>query len=271
MSEENTMPTTVDPEGLVGVEPSPPRERGTREVLVSPVWGNVPMTVLANHGREATWLGNEYPEPCTLYAYAWNYCMEGCTHPGMDIAMPEGTELHAIEGGNVFTIRNPGVSGSIEVRVRVANGDQHLYNHMSRSVVNEGQDVAAGDLLGFSGVANSPHLHFELRRPNGSCTQGVAIVNPKDLLTGGGDEPPPPPPPPSFAAGDRIKVVDPPLRFRTGPGLDADIIEELDAGVELVVVSGPQEADGYAWYQATKADDNTEGWLAGKYCARVTA
>ena len=265
MTEENQAPTTIDPEGLIGAEEHPPPpEPGARRMIVSTVWGGTPMNVLSDHGREATWL-SDYPDSCGLYAYSRGYCMRGCKHPGMDISMPAGTELFAIEGGHVFAIRNPGVSGSIEVRVRTATRHEHLYNHMSRSVVNEGQNVAAGDLLGFSGVANSPHLHFELRVPDGSCANGVAIVDPEDLLTSGGVVLTP------FAAGERIRVVNPPLRFRTGPGLNADIIEELDAGVELVVVSGPQQADGHDWYQVTKVDGNAEGWLAGQFCARVSA
>ena len=256
---ESTEEFVFDPEGLSGFEPTPSPEEGARRMLVSAVWGNVPMHVLTSHGMEATWVEPEYPEPCRLYAYSRGYCMTGCKHPGMDISMPKGTELHAIEGGNVFEIRNPGKSGSIEVRVRVANGDQHLYNHMSRSVVAKGQNVATGELLGFSGVANSPHLHFELRRPNSACDQGVAILDPEELLTTGVVVREP------FAAGDRIKVIDPPLNFRTGPGLDAEIVGELDEGTGLVVVSGPKNADGFDWYEVTK-DDNTKGWVAGSFC-----
>jgi hypothetical protein len=256
---EGTEEVIMDPEGLVGFEPTPSPEESARRMLVSAVWDNVPMRVLTEHGMEATWVGGDYPEPCRLYAYSRGYCMTGCKHPGMDISMPKGTPLRAIEGGNIFAIRNPGVSGSIEVRVRVANGDQHLYNHMSRAAVAEGQNVATGDLLGFSGVSNSPHLHFELRRPNASCTNGVAIIDPEELLTIGGVVREP------FAAGARIKVIDPPLNFRTGPGLDAEIVGELDEGTGLVVVSGPVDADGFEWYQVTR-DDNTMGWVAGSFC-----
>jgi murein DD-endopeptidase MepM/ murein hydrolase activator NlpD len=270
-AEDDHAVTSTDPEGLIGADEHPPIDagEGTRRMIVSSVWGGTPMRVLTEHGMEATWLGGQYPEPCGLYAYARGYCMTGCKHPGMDISMPAGTELRAIEGGNVFQIRNPGVSGSIEVRVRAANGHQHLYNHMSRSVVAKGTNVTEGQLLGYSGVANSPHLHFELRVPNAACRNGVAIVDPEGLLTsggtsgGGGST--------SFDAGDRIRVVNPPLRFRTGPGLSAEIIEELPLGAELTVMAGPQDVDGYAWYQARKVDDDTEGWLAGQFCARVTS
>jgi hypothetical protein len=49
------------------------------------------------------------------------------------------------------------------------------------------------------------------------------------------------------------------------------VIGELQGDAELTVVSGPERADGHDWYQATRSDDGTAGWLAGQYCALATA
>lgn len=261
MASEHQTPTDTDLEGLIGADEHPPEPRdGSRRMIVSAVWGGVPMRVLTDHGLEATWLGSDYPEPCRLYAYSRGYCMTGCKHPGMDISMPAGTALHAITGGNVFQIRNPGVSGSIEVRVRTTNGHQHLYNHMSRSAVNKGQDVAAGDLLGFSGVANSPHLHFELRIPNADCRQGVAIVDPESLLVSGGDVSKP------FAVGDRFRVTEE-LNLRKGAGTGHDIIAVLPASTTGTITGGPSSADGFTWWQVQTSLG--EGWVAQNWIQRL--
>jgi hypothetical protein len=248
--EDDQVPVTTDPEGLIGADEHPPipaeGEGARRRMLASPVWNDIPRSVLTGHGMEATWL-RDYPEPCRLYAYSRGYCMSGCKHPGIDISMPEGSELRAIAGGHVYAIRNPGISGSIEVRVRTASRHEHLYNHMSRSVVAEGTNVTAGQLLGYSGTANSPHLHFELRIPNAACTHGMAIVDPESLLAG-------------WRPGDRFRVTDE-LNLRTGPGTDHDIIALLPAGTTGTITGGPSSANGYTWWQVVTTPG--EGWVAG--------
>jgi len=44
-------------------------------------------------------------------------------------------------------------------------GYESLYGHMSRKVVNEGQKVKRGELIGYvgsTGMATGPHLHYEV-------------------------------------------------------------------------------------------------------------
>src|SRR5689334_16734098 len=60
--------------------------------IASAIWGNTCQYYLTPHGTQATW-DPTYPSPCNIYNYAWSYCMEGCTHPGADISMDEGTPL----------------------------------------------------------------------------------------------------------------------------------------------------------------------------------
>ena len=49
------------------------------------------------------------------------------------------------------------------------------------------------------------------------------------------------------------------MRFRLGAGMDYVTSEILDEGTTLVVVGGPEEADGFTWWRLQKAD-GAIGW-----------
>jgi hypothetical protein len=51
------------------------------------------------------------------------------------------------------------------------------------------------------------------------------------------------------------------LSFRQQPSTNAPLIIVLDPGTVLEVIGGPQEADGYVWWQL-RAQDGREGWSA---------
>jgi murein DD-endopeptidase MepM/ murein hydrolase activator NlpD len=98
-------------------------------------------------------------------------------HPGIDIANDVGTpELAADAGTVVFAGWG---SYGIYVEIDHGNGFHSIYGHMSVVMVKTGQVVAQGQLIGLMGAtgrASGPHLHFEIR------FQGVP-QNPNDLLS----------------------------------------------------------------------------------------
>ena len=111
-----------------------------------------------------------WPTQGTLTQYFWQY------HPGIDVANDVGTPELAADGGKV-TWAGWGDYG-IYVQIDHANGFQTVYGHMSKVLVSVGQVVSRGQLLGLMGAtgrATGPHLHFEIRY------QGVP-QNPLDLL-----------------------------------------------------------------------------------------
>lgn len=67
-----------------------------------------------------------------------------------------------------------------------------------------------------------------------------------------------------FAAGDLAEVDVARLNCRSGPGLDADVIDVIDGGTEVDILTGPTTADGYHWYRVRTADGNV-GWVAGEW------
>ncbi|OGO49349.1 MAG: hypothetical protein A2148_00115 [Chloroflexi bacterium RBG_16_68_14] len=85
-------------------------------------------------------------------------------HHGADFPVDEETPVAAANSGRVaFAGELPirGVSVIIDHGAGVFSG----YHHLSRVAVQQGQAVAAGDLIGYSGasgLATGPHLHWEI-------------------------------------------------------------------------------------------------------------
>lgn len=92
----------------------------------------------------------------------------GKYHNGVDIAAPIGTEVMAAEAGTVINVGNQdlfcprGAYGKFIV-IKHKNGLTTLYGHLSRYIVNVGDAVVRGQVIGYegkTGYATGPHLHF---------------------------------------------------------------------------------------------------------------
>lgn len=105
----------------------------------------------------------------------------------VDIAMPEGTPVHAIRGGVVFAVENDFYESGIKeklqsranyVRVLHDDGTMAVYAHLAleSALVSPGQKVAAGQRIGISGstgYATGPHLHLVIQRNAGMTLEAV--------------------------------------------------------------------------------------------------
>jgi murein DD-endopeptidase MepM/ murein hydrolase activator NlpD len=101
---------------------------------------------------------------------------EAC-HPGIDIAVPTGTPIHAAASGRVAIAGWVGGYGNYTC-IQHSASLSSCYGHQSSIQVSVGQSVSQGQVIGLSGsTGNStgPHLHFEVRI-NGS------VVNPMNYL-----------------------------------------------------------------------------------------
>jgi len=86
-------------------------------------------------------------------------------HPGVDLVEAWGAEIHATGAGRVIHAGPMGGYG-IMVEIDHGNGLVTRYAHMSKALVEEGQDVVQGAVLGkmgSSGRSTGPHLHYEVR------------------------------------------------------------------------------------------------------------
>jgi murein DD-endopeptidase MepM/ murein hydrolase activator NlpD len=94
------------------------------------------------------------------FGYRW-----GRLHAGIDIGVPIGTPIHAAKAGTVIFSGSMSGYGNAVI-IDHGGGFSTLYAHQSRPAVSKGQQVAQGQVIGYSGNtghSTGPHLHFETR------------------------------------------------------------------------------------------------------------
>jgi len=115
------------------------------------------------------------------------------THPGVDVAMPNGTPIYLPKGITGTVERASGEAGygydptggvarsgpgTGELRIRLSNGHLLILGHMQRIYFPVGAVLSGGELIGLSGTAGTgAHVHFEYRVPNGS--NGWKVMDPR--------------------------------------------------------------------------------------------
>jgi murein DD-endopeptidase MepM/ murein hydrolase activator NlpD len=101
-------------------------------------------------------------------------------HPGIDIAVPTGTEIHASANGKVIFTQPEASSGGYGNYTCIDHGGgiSTCYAHQEQFLVSAGEDVKQGQVIGISdctGYCFGPHLHFEVRI-NGAVTDPMAYL-----------------------------------------------------------------------------------------------
>ncbi|HEX5527066.1 MAG TPA: peptidoglycan DD-metalloendopeptidase family protein [Solirubrobacterales bacterium] len=101
-------------------------------------------------------------------------------HPGIDIAVPEGTPIRAAASGTVSLQQSEAESGGYGNYTCLDHGGglSTCYAHQSSFAVSLGQSVSQGDVIGYTGCTGycfGPHLHFEVRI-NGSVTDPMGYL-----------------------------------------------------------------------------------------------
>ncbi|MDI3284591.1 M23 family metallopeptidase [Polyangium sp. 15x6] len=101
-------------------------------------------------------------------------------HRGIDIAVPEGTDVYSIAAGVVSEIQEDTSAGGMLVKVD-HGGYYSTYVHCSEVDVDVGDRVDAGEAIAESGKASNgfAHLHFEIRKPGDNKKD---CVHPLDVL-----------------------------------------------------------------------------------------
>jgi murein DD-endopeptidase MepM/ murein hydrolase activator NlpD len=86
-------------------------------------------------------------------------------HPGLDISADKGSPVYATADGTISQAAYSGAYGNLVV-IDHRFGIETRYGHLSAFRVARGQTVTRGDLIGLVGAtgrATGPHLHYEVR------------------------------------------------------------------------------------------------------------
>ena len=105
----------------------------------------------------------------------------GQQNDGINVAVPEGTQIKAAEDGVVAYAGSELKGYGNLVLVRHSNGFVTAYAHASELNVKKGEQVKRGQVIGKAGATGnvkSPQLHFEVRK-------GATPVDPTQYLAGG--------------------------------------------------------------------------------------
>lgn len=102
-------------------------------------------------------------------------------HEGIDLTCPKGTAIISPGDGVVISVNGHGRGYGNHVVVSHGYGYETLFAHMSEISVHEGQKVERGTVLGLvgeTGYATAPHLHYEVHIDG-------SPVNPIDYIMDG--------------------------------------------------------------------------------------
>lgn len=115
-----------------------------------------------------------------IVSSGWSRARGDRLHRALDIPVPEGTAINAVDDGVVVRVRAEarGDAG-IWVGVKHPSGITSRYLHLSKTLVRQGQTVRRGETIGLSGnTGNSsgPHLHLDLRATADALAQVEAAI-----------------------------------------------------------------------------------------------
>ncbi len=92
---------------------------------------------------------------------------DGTHNDGINISVPQGTEVHAAENGSVAYAGSELKGYGNLILVRHDNGLVTAYAHADEILVKRGDRVSRGQVIakaGKTGAVDQPQLHFEVRR-----------------------------------------------------------------------------------------------------------
>ena len=98
-------------------------------------------------------------------------------HPGLDIGVPWGSQVHAVAAG---VVTYAGVRDGYGKVVEIDHGDGYMtrYAHNSKLLAHVGEHVHTGEVIsdaGTSGRSTGPHVHFEVWH-DGKLVNPIAYV-----------------------------------------------------------------------------------------------
>lgn len=138
------------------------------------------------HGSIAGYRTGGLVTPLPQGSYSVSQPYKGAAHNGIDLAAASGTKVFAAADGIVGLAGSVNMGGN-EVYVQHTNGLGTRYSHLSRFGTKVGEQVKAGNVIGYvgsTGMSTGPHLHYMVHNPGGGAGNYGNHVNPAAYMSG---------------------------------------------------------------------------------------
>lgn len=154
--------------GIVGLIPSATATENDAERTEDPAPAIKTFSFLPQ--EETVTVFSEFQAPLTgTVSSAYGYRRDPFSgqiryHKGVDIAVPEGTEVYAAASGIVTESTYNAIGGNYVV-LQHDNETESYYGHLQTRTVAVGDTVEQGEIIGLSGKTGKvtgAHLHFQL-------------------------------------------------------------------------------------------------------------
>nr|DAR93866.1 MAG TPA: peptidase [Caudoviricetes sp.] len=109
-------------------------------------------------------------------------------HRGIDLRANESTKVYATGDGRVSFAGEMNGYGKI-IMIAHPDGKETRYAHLSKFLVKQGDMVKAGQPIGMAGntgIGTGPHLHFEVRRTQGTGPNNATDIDPVEAMNASG-------------------------------------------------------------------------------------
>jgi len=193
------------------------------------------------------------------------------------VELPAGTDLPAsqnpvllsrIDGNLSFKVK----SGNVQVSRSAEPGLQ------PNAIPNQQFTLETGDAAFFqSGVSLTPRAgedtplsFYRLTiQPASSLTASPATITftaPQEATAAATPAPagtPTATPAAGFSEGSLVRTSQDGINMRAEPSVDAAVVNELNADIELRILEGPVEADGFTWYHVELTSEGEGDWHNG--------
>lgn len=154
--------------GIVGLIPREPVEKEFTAGIEDPTGSEEVFFVLPEEISSTVFAEYEVPLQGVItspYGYRTDpFSGKTSYHKGIDVAVPSGTEVRAVNEGTVTASAYNSIGGNYVILTH-KNGAESYYGHLQTRTVAKGDTVHQGDIVGLSGETGrvtGPHLHFQL-------------------------------------------------------------------------------------------------------------
>lgn len=181
------------------------------------------------------------------------------------VELPAGAAMPALDGVSMITPVEGNLSFTIDAgQVQVTRADSNMLqpNSVLGTSVSLGDADAAFFPNGVTATSRDDEdqpltlLMMDVIPTDGATAEPATLTFTEGdgTVAGGSSEP---------ETGQLVTTNTDSVNMRDEPSVDGEVVDQINAGVELEIIDGPVEANDYVWYQVrVTSEGGSEGWMA---------